>query len=192
MAKFINNIWFRCISVLLIIAVVSGALITVLSNLLYVSSEERTARAIKKIYGEEKEFTITLDVEQGDSAVEYAFGKIEKIYNVGDDLLFMTTGYNGYKNGTITVWVKVVIDNESDKIDKVILQDYDKQTLMSKLGSGYYDGFLTDVTTAYKEGKDFSAKDETKLFNPVSGATMSANAGCNAVNCVIKYLGENA
>ena len=192
MSKFFKSAWFKCTLVLLIIAVVSGSLISILSNVLYVSDQERTARAIKKIYGQEKEFDILIDTDKGDDAIEYDFGKIDKIYTVGEDTLFMATGYNGYKNGTITVWVKVVKDGDHNKIDKIILQTYDKQTLMSKLGNDYYNTFLVDATDAYLNGQDFTTEQGEPLVNLVSGATKSANAGNNAVNCVIKYLGENA
>ena len=63
---------------------------------------------------------------------------------------------------------------------------------MSKLGNDYYNTFLVDATDAYLNGQDFSTEQGEPLVNLVSGATKSANAGNNAVNCVIKYLGENA
>ena len=198
MSDFFKSAWFRCISVLLVIAVVLGGLLAVLNDVLYVTSEERTGRAIKKIYGENKEYSVTLDVDGEDEKIEYDCGSINKIFIVGDkksgsyDTLFQTTGYQGYKNGTITVWVKVAHSEGKAVIDKVILESYDKQTLMSKLDSTYYNAYLTDVTTAYKDGKKFTTTPNNGEFsNPVSGATFSANAGNNAVNCVINYLGEN-
>ena len=56
--NFIKSDWFRCIAVLLALAVVLGGTLAILNDVLYVSPEERTARAIKKIYGENKEYTI--------------------------------------------------------------------------------------------------------------------------------------
>ena len=52
--SFIKTTWFKCIACLLCIAVISGASLAILNNVLYVSPETRTARAISKIYGEEK------------------------------------------------------------------------------------------------------------------------------------------
>lgn len=198
MAKLFQNTWFKCITVLLLIACISGGLLAILNELLYVSAEERTDRAIKKIYGEIKEYSVLLDEDQGDNAWTYQdgeqpLGEISKIYTVGDvnadsyDMLFKSEGGKGYKNGTITVWVKVVITKtEQPKIDKVILESYKKQTLMSKLSDGYYAKF-TDVTVQYMNGELFDADVETGN-NPVSGATYSAQAGCNAVNAVIKCI----
>lgn len=198
MAKFFNNIWFRCISVLLVIAVVLGGLLAVLNDVLYVSPEERTGRAIKKIYGEVKEYSIELDIDNGDEITEYDFGSVNKVYTVGDktessyDALFQVTGYQGYKGGTITLWVKVKISGDEQVIDKVILESYDKQTLMSKFDKNYYETFLIDITDAYKDGKAFTTNTDSGEFsNPMSGATYSATAAVNAVNCVIKYLGDN-
>lgn len=201
MAKLFKNVWFRSISVLLIISVVLGGLLAILSDVLYVSPIERTGRAVKKIYGEEKDYSVILDIdgETPNGPKEYSFGKINKIYTVGNegdssyDMLFQTVGYEGYKNGTITVWVKVTVTDGLYSIEQVLLESFDKQTLMSKLGNEYYSRFnLTDVTTAYEQGSFFSTDSSSGISNPVSGATYSANAGNNAVNCVIQYLGENA
>lgn len=205
MNKLFSNIWFRCISVLLLIACISGGLLAIFNDLLYVSPEERTARAVKKIYGVEKTIDdVVLDVDGTDdttnTAIEYdGLGTINKIYKVsGDngnyDMLFQSTGFGGYKGGTITVWVLMTYDGGTNpSINKVILESYEKQTLMSKLDSNYYSKFeLTDVTTAYLEGKTFApTSGDNVILNPVTGATKSANAGCNAVNCVLKYVGEN-
>ena len=187
-----KSVWFKCITCLFLIAAISGALLAGLNDVLAVSPEMRTARAINKIYGEEKEYSVILDVDGDDAAITYdGVGRINKIYGISDDILFQTTGYKGYKEGTVTLWVKVIIGGEKYSVDKVLLQSFEKQTLMSKLTGDFYDGFrLTDVTNAYKGGLLFTATEKTaENYNPVSGATYSATAACNAVNCVIKYLG---
>lgn len=193
--KILKSPWFKCIACLLAIAVISGALISTLSGLWKVTPEMRTARAITKIYGEEKMYFTILDVdalldggeELTQKPIEYDFGKINKIYEVGSDLLFQATGYKGYKNGTITLWIKAVKSGETYSIDKVLLETFEKQTLMGKLTDDFYGRFkLTDVTESYSSGQYFNTG-----VNPVSGATYSATAACNAVNCVIKYFGEN-
>ena len=192
MKNVLKNVWFRSIASLLLIALIAGGLLSVLRDVLYVSAEERTARAIKKIYGSDKQYSVEFDDEN--SPIDYGYGKINKVYLIdgGADILFQTTGYHGYKEGTITLWVKVsVSENNVYSIDKVLLQDYDKQTLMSKLGEDYYNKFrITDVTSLYRSGKLFSATDKNLEYNVVSGATFSSTAGDNAVNCVLKYLSE--
>ena len=158
---------------------------------MFVDSNERTARALNKIYNEQVDFTTSLDIDNGDTAITNEYGEIEKIYQVGEDLVFKSVGFNGYKNGTITLWVKVIKDNGQTKIDKVIQDGFTKQTLMSKFTAEYYDNFLIDVTDAFNNGAYiFSSKDESNTIkNAMSGATYSATAACNAVNAVIVYLG---
>ena len=180
--------WIKSVAVLFIICVAIGVLLPILNDVLYVSSEERTARAVKKIYGQEMTFTTELDASfNKEDQIDYGFGTVNKVYIVENDLLIQTTGKNGYKNGDITVWVKVVFDNETAKIDKVLQESFTKQTLMSKLGASFYDGFLVDITDTYFTS-DSSSNEGIK--NPVSGATYSANAACNAVNAAIKYVNE--
>ena len=195
--SFFKTAWFKCIACLLSIAVISGALLAVLNDALAVSPEMRTMRAIKKIYGEEKEYSVVLDIDSKDdtknTAIVYdGVGSVNKIYEIDNgDILFQTTGYEGYKNGTITLWIRTAKTGNDYSIEKVILEKYEKQTLMSKLTGDFYNGFkLIDATAAYNDGSLFTARDKTaENYNPVSGATYSANAACNAVNCVIRYLG---
>ncbi len=208
MAKFFKSTWFKCIFTLLAIAVVASGLLALLNDLLFISPEERTARAIKKIYGYEvSNYEVLLDVDSTDANVnktsienENGFGEIDKIYLVGSttaesyEILFRATGNKGYKGGTITLWVKVDVTNDleaispasTQKISKVVMDSYDKQTLMSKLGNSFYDKFLVDVTDNYDSL--FAADGSQEKSNPITGATKSANAACNAVNCVIEYL----
>ena len=61
MKSFFKSDWFKCTAILLIIAVVLSATLAILNDVLYVSPAERTGRAIKKIYGEEKNFELEFD-----------------------------------------------------------------------------------------------------------------------------------
>ena len=84
MDRVFNNIWCQCITVLLLIAAVSGGILAIFNDVFYVSAEERTQRAIKKIYGEEKEYSVILDSEAGDTPFldEKNYGRIDKIYTI--------------------------------------------------------------------------------------------------------------
>ena len=103
MNKFFSSLWFRCIAVLLVISVVLGGLLAVANDVFYVSPEERTSRAIKKIYGSTMNYEIELDIDVNSDSqpIEYEMGKINKIYKVqtqsenGYDLLFQSVGFNG-------------------------------------------------------------------------------------------------
>lgn len=198
--KFFSSTWFRCISVLLIIAVVAGGLLAALNDVLYVTPSERSGRAIKKIYGKKLPYEVVLDIDETDDSKNDAIvydelGSINKVYNVSvngkTDMLIQATGFGGYK-GTVTVWVRVTTDGSKYDIATVILESYTKETLMSKLTDEFYNKFcLKDVTALYNAGENFTPyPNEGGIQNVVSGATKSSNAGCNAVNSVIKYLGE--
>ena len=213
--KFFKSTWFKCIAVLLSIAVVLGGLLAILNDLLYVSPEERTGRAFEKIYGRTlspNEYITKLDVDSTNPDVEKqpkeyknsqneVIGFIDKIYYVHKDdtdmtqdtnydILFRSTGKEGFKGGTVTLWVLVNVDGDFREISTVLIDSYDKQTFMSQLGSSYIGGFLIDISNNYSTY--FSAytnkqKDGFKI-NVASGATKSSQAGCNAVNCVIEYM----
>lgn len=200
MSKLFKNTWFRCIAVLLTLSIVLGGTLAVLNDVLYVSPSERTLRAVKKIYGQTVEYQTILDVddaERTDTSLVFVnengdeIGSINKVYKVDSDTLFQVTGYNGYKGGTITVWVKVIENSSGHKlIDKIVLESYTKQTLMSKLSSAFYSGFYIDITESYQNGDFFTANSkEDGIKNPITGATKSANAVVGAVNCVVKYVG---
>lgn len=193
--KFFSNIWFRCITVLLIISCCSGALLAVLNDVLYVSPEERTARAIKQVYGEEKQYETIIDVDFNDSPIEYEeYGKINKVFLIGDkqsgvfDYLIQSVGYKGYKNGTVTLWVQIQINQNSKKINSVTYASGDKQTLMSKFTQEYYDFFSNDFIEEIERGLRFEPfGDSEQIGHPNTGATKSATAVCNAINAVIEY-----
>ncbi len=199
MNKFFSSVWFRCIAFLLVLASLLGGLLAVLNTLLFVTPAERTERAIAKIYdGEKKEYSTLLDVDDqnrtDEELVYEGFGSISKIYSIEEtDTLFKVVGENGYKNGTVTLWVKVVEVDGRINIDKVIIESNEKQSLISYLNGKYTDGFLIDITDSYKNGEFFYShkkyKDEIN-YNPVSGASYSATAGSNAINCIITYYGE--
>lgn len=197
----------KSVSVLLIIAVVLSAILTILNFVLYVSPEERTMRAIKKIYGEEKEYTVILDANEDPSLAwsdPYEFGTISIIYKVDGengefDYLFKSTGSKGYKGGSITCWVQVKVSSSDKKIEKIIVESFDKQTLMSKVTSDFWGNMYIDVTDYYQNGKWFYSNPNDTGFtddyknatlNPISNATKSATAGANAVNSVIACMNE--
>ncbi len=190
MKKIFSNTWFKCIVFLLVLMAILGGTLAVLNDALFVPPKERALRAINKIYGKDMNFTVEMDVDAGDKAIksQNGFGTINKIYNIEEDILFQATGVNGYKNGTITLWIRVIKEANRYSIEKIVLETYEKQTLMSRLDNSFYKKFYIDVTN----NTDFFSAD-SKVSSPnknlISGATYSANAACNAVNCVMEYLG---
>ena len=207
MQSFFKSTWFKCIAVLLAISVIAGGLLAVLNDVLYVDPEDRTGRAFNKIYGttiSQNRYDVVIDVDGSDTTKNTPYscvieqqeiGVVEKLFIVDKendadttyDMVFKTKGYQGYKGGWISTWVKVEINGSVKAITKVIIDGYEKQTLMSKLGDAFLSKFNKDIT------QDLLFSSNTKTGNNVvAGATKSANAGCNAVNCALIYLEANA
>lgn len=81
--------------VLLAIALVSGLLLSVLNDILYISDEERTARDLSKVYQSESFTQLTID-ENFKSKDEY--GEIVYVYQAADGAyVIKTIGTMGYK-----------------------------------------------------------------------------------------------
>lgn len=168
----------KAIIVTLSIILVCGGLLAILSNLLFVSEEERIQRAIDSIYTEEVTLDETVNVEEYDEFKEEnkETGVIKSCYKLSNgDYLILSTGKKGYSNGTVTVYVAL---NDKCEVKKVVQDSYTGQTLMSKLSS------------LYKEfiGKDKNdSKEDVKEI--VSGATYSSTATSNAVYLAIQFAG---
>lgn len=166
--EFFKSKTFRCIVVLLCIALVSGGLLAIMNDLLNVSQEERVMRTVKNIYGKEMEYTVI----ESDYSTEN--GQIDNVYLLSDgNYLIKATGEKGYKEGTISVWCVAKYESGAFVgLDNVSIAGYEKQTLMSK--------FTKDVLSRYK------GREETDVA--VSGATYSATAMKNAYNTVLSYV----
>ncbi len=203
-----KSIWFKCISCLLAILLVSGASITVLSNVLYVTPEVRTQRGIIKVYGELVDYETIFDIdnaqfnddtltEEEKAVIITDDGRINKIFIVGDkqsekyELLFQSIGYKGFKNGTVTVWSRVVCENGTYTLEQVILSSNTSQSLINNLDGKFFSKYhVNDLLQNFKDKLFTTDKtaDGQINFNPSSGATYSATASNNAVNCVVKYI----
>lgn len=183
--NFFKSTAFKSIIVLLCIAVIAGGLLAILNDLLYVSDEERTQRAIKSIYGKEINFE---ELEIVESSNEY--GTVDSVYLLNDgNYLIKATGLHGYKDGTVSVWMVAEFSNgEFLGLKKVVVADYEKQTLMSSFTNDFYNTFANSNDEVL-EGKYFAVSaDENNIENITSGASKSSNAINNAVNSGLYYV----
>ena len=196
MAKFFRSTFFKCAALLLCLMVAFGGLLALLNDLLYVSAEERTARAIKKVYGELKEYTVIMEGQEISCG---EFGVIDKIYVVAGqdentfDYLFHTTGKKGFQDGTITYWVKVKSNIGKLSIDNLLIESNKKQSFIGSLTSDWHQTLYVDIDgqSKYLTSKPDNLKENPELsLVPTTGATNSKNASCNAVNCVIYYFND--
>ena len=199
--NFFKSTLFKCLVSLLTIALVASGLLAILNDLLYVDDATRTARALKKIYDYDiYNYETVLEAEDESKMLKYnGDSYVDKVYVVDGatendyDVLIHATGGQGYKNGTITLWIRVnVVESEqagtkttSEQIVTVIVDGYEKQTLMSRISKPFLERFCINITDKYED--IFTMKDES-LKTPVTGATKSGNAVCNAVNCALEYM----
>ena len=189
--QFFRSKTFLCIVVLLCIALVAGATLSIMNDLLYVDDAERVARTVKNIYGSAIDYVTVYDLEEEmqkpeqnqvfynyegrdrKGAVVELGGSIDNVYLLADgNYLIKATGMQGYKQGSVSVWcVAHFKDGSFDCIDSVSVAEYDKQTLMSK--------FTKNVLSGYSGSDQFTRVE--------SGASYSSDALNNALNAVLAY-----
>lgn len=183
--QFFKSQAFKCIIVLVCIAMVAGGLLAILNDLLAVSEEERTQRAIEKVYGTPMNYEdLTQDYSQ---SLSNEYGTLNKIYLLENgNYLVQATGGEGYKGGTITVWVVLSFDDTTFKgIEKVVLESYEKQTLMSKMKYDVYSAHNDEIT-----GGLYFTTGSNGITVIEGGATMSTNALNRAVNTAIMFANQ--
>ncbi len=183
--QFLKSQAFKCIVVLLAIALVAGGLLAILNDLLAVSAEERTRRAIESVYGQEMGYqTLTYDAAQ----LTNEYGTIDQAYLLDNGAYMLrSTGGEGYKNGTVTMWVVLTESESGYEIYKVVLEEYSKQTLMSQFGDSFY-AVYTAHNDELADGEIwFTTESGSGITNVAAGATMSSRAINNAVNCALCF-----
>ena len=183
--NFFKSSAFRSVIVLMCIALVAGGLLAILSDVLYVSDNDRTLRAIETIYGKSIDFE---EMEVTESTNEY--GSIDDVYLLEDNnYLIKATGLHGYKDGTVSVWIVAEFNgDEFIGLKNVVLASYDKQTLMASLTNDFY-ALYYDSDSGVISGKYFAkVADEDNIQNITSGATYSSDAVNNAVDSGLFYI----
>ena len=182
--QFFKSQAFKCIIVLLVIALVAGGLLAILNDVLYITEEERTMRAIEKVYGKEMNYQ---EKEYSSDQLVNDYGTLSKVYLLENgNYLVQATGGEGYKGGTITVWIVLTArDGAFGGIEKVVLESYEKQTLMSKLTYDVYSAHNDEIT-----GDVYFTTGGDGIKVLISGATYSTNALNNAVDCALQFARE--
>ncbi|HKL73442.1 MAG TPA: FMN-binding protein [Clostridia bacterium] len=185
--KFLKSKSFKSIVVLLVIALLCGGLLAILNDVLFISEEEKTQRAIKEIYGSDMQYSV---VELSESEKNNSYGEIVAVYAFVDgNYLIKATGINGYQSGTITAWLVVDFGNgEFNGINSVSVASNEKQSLISNFGKDFTQVYCNN-DEGVKQGKYFAITEgEDELANVLSGATKSSNAYNNAVNAALYYI----
>ena len=167
--------------VLLAIALVSGLLLSVLNDILYISDEERTARDLSKVYQSESFTQLTID-ENFKSKDEY--GEIVYVYQAADGAyVIKTIGTMGYKGKS-----EIVMAIKDNTIVNMIVSSFggdDKTTTIKDKYLAQYYGMAV-------------ANDLVFVMNPTGGSgevDVSAGASskytmtsiCAAANMSVYY-----
>ena len=172
--QFLQSKIFRCIIVLLCIALVSGGLLAILNDLLYVDEAELLQRGLKSV-GIEEPNPEQLEIKEA----EFELGTILQVIYLptSGDYLIKSQGKGGFQQGTVTVYALAHIENSEVTIKKVAVADYaSSQTLMSK---------ITDAGLAkVAENPDIAPN------QIAAGATYSSTAIKNGVNTAIAYINK--
>lgn len=121
--------------VLLAIALVSGLLLSVLNDILYISDEERTARDLSKVYQSES-FTQLTIVENFKSKDEY--GEIVYVYQAADGAyVIKAKGIKGW-NGKSEIVMAIKDNTIVNMIVSFFGGDDKKSTINDKYLAQYY------------------------------------------------------
>ena len=172
MKKFFKSGAFKCVITLLCVLLISGSFLTISYGFLEVTDEEREARSIKKIYGENAKIEKILEPANYNDDAE-----IIKGYFMADgNYLIKSLGRGGYQGGTVTCWVVVKADGGAvSGIGKVVIHSQTKQTLMDQ----YSNDKVLDVFSQNYNGEPFTAgvitgatatQTNTAIKNSVNGA----------------------
>ena len=189
---FIKSTAFKCILVLLAIALVAGGLLSILNDLLNVSEAEKKQRVISKYYSDP---TVTAQtVELSDEEKTNEFGSIEVVYLLSDgNLIVNAAGLNGYKNEMVKAWV---IINESEGefagVQSVVADTSAnaKQSLMGNLSSAFFAAYAAHDDELVG-GTYFTHEQSAQgIYSLATGATHTSEGMNNAVNAAV-YFAKN-
>lgn len=201
---FLRSNSFKCIVVLLVIALVCGAVLAFCNDLFYVSDEEMFARSIVKIYdGDASELTDLIESE--DDQVTYTSYNAQAVIldalvaADGETWLVQSRGTGGYQNGTVTIWVNMTAEGVAlTAINKVIVDSNDGQTLINSFDDDFLATYASEeYADVVSGGGHFTNQRMTSDSTPetevvVSGATYTSRAINAAVNGAMDYVRERA
>ncbi len=177
--QFLQSKIFKCILVLMCIALISGGLLAILNDVLDVSKEELIQRGIKAACGESASYE-EIKFPENKKQIDFENGYVSQVLLLKDGkyancYLIKATGKHGFQEGSVTVYALFKKDGEEYAVEKIAIADYaSSQTLMSK---------ITDA------GLNRLAKNPSIAPGEIaSGATYSSTAIKNAVNSAVEYM----
>lgn len=186
--QFLKSKTFAALIVLVCLALVAGGLLAILNDLLAISEEDRILAAIEGIYGQETSYT---EINLPDDLKENRYGSVQNVYLLEDgNYLIKSTGINGYKNGTVTLWlVAEYADGDFLGLGKIAVAENTKQTLMGDFKASFFEIYASSNVL---NDNYFSVETSSDtITNLKSGATKTSIAVNNAVNAALYMIRNN-
>lgn len=198
---FFRSNSFRCIVVLLVIALVCGAVLAFANDLFFVSDEEVKLRSMAKIYdGDVSELT---DFDLDGYATEfttYGCSSVVQEAMIGPNGLWLVKSKGdkcGYQNGSVVLWVSMTAEGgELKSIEKAVLESYDSsQSLIKSISDEFLARYASDdYKNVVTGGGHFNnvRMDKTEVTSDneivASGATYTTKAVSAAVNGAMDFV----
>ena len=183
--EFFKSTAFKCIAVLLAIALVCGILLTFCNDLFEVTDEERLNRTLSKIYGQSVE---TEDALKDGMKLEFDNGEINSAYLVKDDgnYLVNASGTGGYY-GSVACWIVVEIsDNSLSGIRSVIV---DKADNASEFTNRISEDNLEYFADSFDGEEEFTVSDwQGDSLHGGATPQLTMTAIVNAVNTALEFV----
>ncbi len=202
---FLKSSSFRCIVVLLLIALVCGSVLAFGNDLFYVSDAEMFARSMAKVYDGDASALVKKELSGSERYVTYGCEGIildARTDAEGKTWLVQSKGSKcGYADGSLVLWVSMSVENGSLKgINRVILDSYDSsQSLIGAISEEFLSQYASEKYSALVTGGGhFTNVKMTKTENTpaseavASGATFTSKAVNAAVNGAMDYVRESA
>lgn len=166
--------------VLVVIALVSGGLLAILNDLLYVSDEERTARSLNKVYASESFTELEIDA---DYALSADYGEIVYLYEAADGTIIISArGQKGWKGQS-----EIVMAVNNGTIVNMIVSTYGGDDKTTSIDADYLKQYTGMQVTADLK---FTVSGEAGAVDVSSGASATHTMGsiCSAANMAVYYL----
>ncbi|MBQ7227458.1 MAG: hypothetical protein IJX05_03575 [Clostridia bacterium] len=204
---FFKSNSFKCIVVLLVIALVCGSVLALANDLFYVSPEEAFARSMSKIYDGDATKLEDKIVSEDEQVTYTTYNCSAVILDAqvspdGKTWLVQSKGDKcGYQGGSLVLWVSMNVENgQLAGLNKIIVDSYDSsQTLIGSISAEYLAQYCSeDYKAIVTGGRHFSNVRMDKENNPADsdiasgGATYTSVAVNAAINGAMDYVREFA
>lgn len=172
--------------VLVVIALVSGGVLAILNDLLYVSDEERTNRSLNKVYASESFTEMTIDSAYASNP---QYGEMVYLYKAADGTIIISArGLKGWKGNSEIV---MAVSTEG-KIVNMIVSTYggdDKTTSISGAYLAKYSGMQVTEDLVFTTSPSGAAGEVDVSTGATATHTMSSI--CSAANMAVYYLNNS-